>query len=117
MPKKILNYITANKMYEIRQWEKMNLPHYGSDAGHTLFFELAKIDDKKIQNLKEFYLSMPYAESTMRLLFRHLENDGWLKMERESKDQRIRIFILSEKFYSKKKEWLYNASQILSRSD
>ncbi len=64
--------------------------------------------------LKEFYLSMPYAESTMRLIFRNLESDGWIEMPRNKVDKRVRRFVLTEKFHQKRDEWLKVVSEILS---
>lgn len=79
-----------------------------------IFLELAKAEGASAEMLKEFYLSMPYAESTMRLLFRNLESDGWIEMPRRHEDKRVRQFVLTEKFYQKRDEWLMAATEILS---
>lgn len=81
-----------------------------------LFLELAKTGCESTDILKEFYLSMPYAESTIRLLFRNLESDGWIEMPRNQDDKRVRQFVLTEKFHQKREEWLLEVSKILSTS-
>lgn len=106
--------VTPIQLHAIRHWERKNLPHYGKDAGYLLFLELAKTGSVCSETLKEFYLSMPYAESTMRLLFRNLESDGWIEMPRRGEDKRIRQFVLTDKFHQKKTEWLEAVQAILT---
>lgn len=101
-------------MHRLRHWERKNLPHYGKEAGYMLFLELSKAGGASTEMLKEFYLSMPYAESTMRLLFRNLENDGWIEMPRNEVDKRVRKFVLTDKFLQKQAEWLKTVELILS---
>lgn len=108
--------VTPHQLHEIRHWERRNLPHYGKEAGYMLFLELAKTGCESTDILKEFYLSMPYAESTIRLLFRNLESDGWIEMPRNQDDKRVRQFVLTEKFHQKREEWLLEVSKILSTS-
>ncbi len=107
-------HVTSCQLHAIRHWERKNLPHYGKEAGYLLFLELAKEGAASADMLKEFYLSMPYAESTMRLLFRNLESDGWIEMPRNQDDKRVRRFVLTEKFHQKREEWLRVVSEILS---
>jgi len=90
----------------IRDWERANLPIYGSLAGYQLFLELAAMPPQGKKSLKEIYLSMSCAESTTRLLFRNLESDGWLRLPRGQEDQRFREFQLTEKFITRIDEWL-----------
>lgn len=78
-----------------------------------MFLELARAEGANMEALKEFYLSMPFSESTMRLLFRNLESDGWLEMPRKSVDRRIKEFVLTDKFHRKKEEWIKAADSIL----
>ena len=106
--------VSSSQLHAIRHWERKNLPHYGKEAGYLLFLELAKEGAASSDMLKEFYLSMPYAESTMRLLFRNLESDGWIEMPRNQEDKRVRRFVLTEKFLQKREEWLRVVSEILS---
>lgn len=104
-------------MHRLRHWERKNLPHYGKEAGYLLFLELSKAGGASTEMLKEFYLSMPYAESTMRLLFRNLENDGWIEMPRNEVDKRVRRFVLTDKFLQKQAEWLKTVELILSEQE
>lgn len=101
-------------MHRLRHWERKNLPHYGKEAGYLLFLELCKAGEASNEMLKEFYLSMPYAESTMRLLFRNMESDGWIEMPSKVEDRRVRQFVLTDKFHQKRDEWLKVVSEILS---
>lgn len=101
------------KLRALRHWERVNLPHYGKEAGYLLFLELANAEVEQPEALKEFYLSMPYSESTLRLLFRNLESDGWLEMPRKGVDRRIKHFVLTDKFNRKKDEWLQVLEGIL----
>jgi hypothetical protein len=101
-------------MHKLRHWERKNLPHYGKEAGYLLFLELSKAGGASNEMLKEFYLSMPYAESTMRLLFRNMESDGWIEMPNKAGDRRVRQFVLTDKFHQKRDEWLRVASDIIS---
>ena len=109
-------FVTSNHLHALRHWERQNIPHYGKEAGYLLFLELAKNGAASTEMLKEFYLSMPFAESTMRLLFRNLESDGWIEMPRNEEDKRVRRYVLTEKFHLKREEWLRVASEILSTS-
>ena len=79
-----------------------------------LFLELAIAGNISSDMLKEFYLSMPYAESTMRLLLRNMEDDGWIEMPRNEEVRRVRRFVLTEKLHRKKQEWLEEVQSILT---
>lgn len=105
--------LRVRQLHALRHWERRNLPHYGKEAGYFLFLELARAEGANMEALKEFYLSMPFSESTMRLLFRNLESDGWLEMPRKSVDRRIKEFVLTDKFHRKKEEWIKAADSIL----
>lgn len=95
-----------NRLRRIREWEKSNLPTYGTDAGYALLIELASSEENSALTLKGLYLSIPHAESTIRLLLRNLEEDGWLELPKDRTDQRFRSFIPTEKFNKKIDEWL-----------
>lgn len=95
-----------NNLRRIRSWEQKNLPTYGTDAGYALLLELASLEDGTDVTLKGLYLSIPYAESTIRLLFRNLESDGWIELPKGHVDQRFRSFVPTEKFHRKVDEWL-----------
>ena len=49
---------------------------------------------------------MSCAESTTRLLLRNLESDGWIRLFRDAKDQRLKEFEPTEKFNRVVMEWL-----------
>lgn len=114
MDEKFINNVTAHHLHTLRHWERKNLPHYGKEAGYLLFLELAIAGNISSDMLKEFYLSMPYAESTIRLLLRNMEDDGWIEMPWNEEDRRVRRFVLTEKFHRKKQEWLEEVASILT---
>jgi len=95
-----------NSLKRIRLWEQKNLPTYGTDAGYALLLELASLEDGSDITLKSLYLSVPYAESTIRLLFRNLEEDGWIELPKDQIDRRFKSFVATEKFHKKVDEWL-----------
>ena len=93
------------RMLRIREWERLNLPTYGTTAGYALFLKLASLRPTGSTSLKQMYLSMPCAESTTRLLFRNLEQDGLIYLPRDQADQRFREFQLTQKFQTVIAEW------------
>jgi DNA-binding MarR family transcriptional regulator len=103
----------SHNLHSIRHWEKQNLPHYGKEVGYLLFLELATFNGINSEALKAFNLSMPYAESTVRLLLRKLENDGWIQVIKFEKDKRMRNFKLTDQFLIKRAEWLCVIENIL----
>lgn len=105
--------ITPHHLQKIRLWERNNLPCCVTEAGYLLVLELAKAEKTSNMALKEFYLSMPFAESTIRLLLRDLENDGWIEMKSLDKDKRIKGFLLTDKFCHLRDEWLQEIRSII----
>ena len=97
---------TIKAIRKLREWERKNLPLYGTDAGYDLFLELAALDVNQGVSLKNLYLSLDYAESTIRLLFRNLEQDGWLELTKGNADGRHRTFHRTEKFDHKVMDWV-----------
>jgi hypothetical protein len=75
-------------------------------GGYSVFVELAYADGADSKMLKMIYLSMHYAESTIRLLFRNLENGGWIAMPGNELDKRACSFVLTEKFLRKQEKWV-----------
>lgn len=108
--------IDPSTLYEIRQWERSNLPHCGKEVGYLLFLELARHGGINRDALKSFYLSIPYAESTIRLLLRQLEIDGWVEASRVVTDKRSRQVDLTPKFVEKQQEWLGAVTEIMNRN-
>jgi len=104
-----------NRLRRIRSWEINNLPIYGTDAGYALFLEIAALENLDDVSLKSLYLSMPYAESTIRLLFRNLEEDGWVELRKHLVDQRIKTFVPTQKFSVVVDEWLEHVDECLGR--
>ena len=97
--------VLINKLRCLRVWEHAHLPTYGSEAGYALLMELACLETSKEVNLKSIYLSIPYAESTLRLLIRNLEDDGYIVMPKDQQDNRTRVLIPTPKFQSLVKKW------------
>ncbi len=95
-----------NTIRRIRSWEQKQLPTYGTDAGYALFLELASLVNSKDIPLKQVYLSLPFAESTIRLLIRNLEEDGWIALPQGPEDKRQRFFNPTEKFHVLVDEWI-----------
>ena len=93
-------------MLRIREWERLNLPTYGTTAGYALFLKLASLPPTGSTSLKQMYLSMPCAESTTRLLFRNLEQDELIYLPRDQVDQRFREFKLTPKFQTVIAKWV-----------
>jgi hypothetical protein len=60
----------------LREWERLNLPTYGTEAGYDLVLVMASLEAEESISLKKLYLSIRFAESTIRLLIRNLEQDG-----------------------------------------
>jgi DNA-binding MarR family transcriptional regulator len=102
-----------NRLRRIRSWELKNLPIYGTDAGYALFLEIAALEELNDVSLKSLYLSMPYAESTIRLLFRNLEEDGWVELRKHVVDQRIKTFTPTQKFSFVVDQWLDHVDECL----
>jgi hypothetical protein len=94
------------RIRKVNQWEKINLPIYGTKAGYELFLQLAELPIKAHTPLKEIYLSMNCAESTTRLLLRNLESEGWIILPRLGMDERFKSFSLTDKFLRCIDEWL-----------
>jgi DNA-binding MarR family transcriptional regulator len=99
-------FFLVQKIRKVNEWEKVNLPIYGTRAGYELFLQLAELPTHAQKPLKEIYLSMNCAESTTRLLLRNLEADGWITLPRLSMDERFKGFQLTDKFLSRIDEWL-----------
>ena len=99
-------FFLIQRIRKVNQWEKINLPIYGTRAGYELFLQLAELPAHAQKPLKEIYLSMNCAESTTRLLLRNLETDGWITLPRLGMDERFKGFRLTDKFLNRIDEWL-----------
>ena len=96
----------VKKIRLFREWERTNLPVYGTLAGYELLLILASSPYTDKMSLKEVYLSMRCAESTTRLLFRNLESDGWIVLPRDPEDNRFKEFQLTDKLKTVIDKWL-----------
>jgi hypothetical protein len=99
-------FFLVQRIRKVNEWEKVNLPIYGTRAGYELFLQLAELPALAQKPLKEIYLSMHCAESTTRLLLRNLEADGWITLPRLDVDERFKGFRLTDKFLNRIDEWL-----------
>lgn len=99
-------FFLVQRIRSINQWEKVNLPIFGTMAGYELFLQLAELPVNTYKPLKEIYLSMNCAKSTTRLLLRNLESEGWIILPRQGKDERFKSFSLTDKFLSRIDDWL-----------
>lgn len=99
------NLASISTLRYLRVWEDSNLPTYGSEAGYDLLIYLACLETSKEVNLKSIYLSLPYAESTIRLLIRNLEDDGFIIMPKDQEDNRFRVLIPTPKFQNLIENW------------
>jgi len=104
--------VLINTLRQLREWEDSNLPTYGSEAGYVLLMYLACLETSKEVILKSIYLSIPYAESTIRLLIRNLEDDGYIVMPKDQEDNRFRVLLPTPKFQNLVENW---SKQIASR--
>jgi DNA-binding MarR family transcriptional regulator len=95
-----------NAFKKFKEWERRNLPTYGTEAGYDLFLILASLEPNKSVSLKSLYLTINCSESTTRLLFRHLEQDGWIQLTKCPSDGRHRTFHKTEKFDDKVSDWI-----------
>jgi DNA-binding MarR family transcriptional regulator len=96
----------AHLIRNLHQWERENLPTYGTQAGYELFLQLAALPSGAQKPLKDIYLSMHCAESTTRLLLRKLESEGWIILPRFQTDERYKGFRLTDKFLTRIDEWV-----------
>jgi hypothetical protein len=97
---------TISAIKSFKEWERRNLPTYGTEAGYDLFLILASLEPDKSISLKSLYLTVNCSESTTRLLFRHLEQDGWIELVKCTSDGRHRTFHKTKKFNAKVSDWI-----------
>ncbi len=98
----------------LREWERLNLPTYGTEAGYDLVLVMASLEAEESISLKKLYLSIRFAESTIRLLIRNLEQDGWIKLHKSNLDGRHREFRRTEKFDKEIINWVNQITLIFS---
>jgi hypothetical protein len=97
--------IFVEKVTRIKDWERLNLPTYGTSCGYDLFLRLAALTSARPSSMKHIYLSSQCAESTTRKLLRYMEEDGWILLPNSQNDLRFREILLTEKFQSVVVAW------------
>jgi hypothetical protein len=80
----------ARRLLLLRSWERQNMPMTASIiAGDIVLLALAR-DDGDAARVKDFHLSLHYSEDRVSQVLKELTNDGWLTMERDEADKRMR---------------------------
>lgn len=80
----------ARRLLLLRSWERQHMPMTGSIiAGDIVLLALAR-DDGDAARVKDFHLSLHYSEDRVSQVLKELVRDGWLIMERDEKDRRMR---------------------------
>lgn len=80
----------ARRLLLLRSWERQNMPMAGSMiAGDIVLLALAR-EDGDAARVKDFHLSLHYSEDRVSQVLKDLVRDGWLTMERDESDRRMR---------------------------
>ena len=80
----------ARRLLLLRSWERQNMPMSGSIiAGDIVLLALAR-EDGDAARVKDFHLSLHYSEDRVSQVLKELVRDGWLAMERDEADRRMR---------------------------
>lgn len=80
----------ARRLLLLRSWERQHMPMAGSIiAGDIVLLALAR-DDGDAARVKDFHLSLHYSEDRVSQVLKELVRDGWLTMERDEDDRRMR---------------------------
>lgn len=79
----------ARRLLLLRSWERQNMPMAGSIiAGDIVLLALAR-EDGDAARVKDFHLSLHYSEDRVSQV-KELTRDGWLTIERDETDRRMR---------------------------
>ena len=105
-------------LYELRLWERNNLPISKTIAGYHLLLHMSKsiLQENEEIRLKNIYHSLPFSEKTLRLLLRELEGDGWIEMPSKSKDPRYKEIIPTPKLDAILKLWDLQVDLLFAQS-
>lgn len=80
----------ARRLLLLRSWERQHMPMAGSIiAGDIVLLALAR-DDGDAARVKDFHLSLHYSEDRVSQVLKELVREGWLTMERDEDDRRMR---------------------------
>lgn len=86
----------ARRLLLLRSWERQNMPMAGSIiAGDIVLLALAR-EDGDAARVKDFHLSLHYSEDRVSQVLKELVRDGWLTMERDEADRRMRKVYASD---------------------
>ena len=94
-----MNYShNAKVLKNLRNWTNDNLPIYGTYIGYDLAVQiLESCAYAHPAALKEIYHSLPYSEPQLRRKLRQFERDGWIRVQKNSLDQRNFLVSPTEK--------------------
>jgi DNA-binding MarR family transcriptional regulator len=80
----------ARRLLLLRSWERQNMPMAGSIiAGDIVLLALAR-EDGDAARVKDFHLSLHYSEDRVSQVLKELTQHGWLTIERDGADRRMR---------------------------
>lgn len=80
----------ARRLLLLRSWERQNMPMAGSIiAGDIVLLALAR-EDGDAARVKDFHLSLHYSEDRVSQVLKELTKEGWLTIERDEVDRRMR---------------------------
>ena len=80
----------ARRLLLLRSWERQHLPMTGSIiAGDVVLLALAR-DEGDAARVKDFHLSLHYSEDRVSQVLKELVREGWLTVERDEDDRRMR---------------------------
>lgn len=87
----------ARRLLLLRSWERQHMPMAGSIiAGDIVLLALAR-EDGDAARVKDFHLSLHYSEDRVSQVLKELVRDGWLTMERDEADRRMRKVYASDR--------------------
>lgn len=102
-------------LYQLRTWERDNLPICRTNAGYHLFLLISQsVIGNDGARLKNIYHSLPFSEKTLRLLLRELESSGWIDMPNKTIDCRHKDIIPTEKLNAVLRLWSTQIDELFS---
>lgn len=87
----------ARRLLLLRSWERQNMPMAGSIiAGDIVLLALAR-EGGDAARVKDFHLSLHYSEDRVSQVLKELAREGWLVMEQDEADRRMRKVYASDR--------------------
>lgn len=80
----------ARRLLLLRSWERQHMPMAGSTIASDIVLLALARDDGDAARVKDFHLSLHYSEDRVSQVLKELVRDGWLAMERDDDDRRMR---------------------------